>query len=65
MRKGYIFVKVLKCWELLENSGLVMAICEFHGYDRNLRFSIEARYSQKLSYVPFFHNIRTAGNMSR
>jgi hypothetical protein len=26
MRKGYIFVKVLKCWELLENSGLVMAV---------------------------------------
>jgi hypothetical protein len=22
--------------------------------DRNLRFSIEARYSKKLSYVPFF-----------
>lgn len=31
-----------------------MAICEFDGYDRNLRFSIEARYSKKLSYVPFF-----------
>jgi hypothetical protein len=40
-----------------------MAICEFYGY--NLRFSIEARYSKKLSYVPFSHHILTTGNMSR
>jgi hypothetical protein len=42
-----------------------MAIFEFNGYDRNLRFSMEARYSKKLSYVPFFHHLLTAGNMSR
>lgn len=49
-----MFVKVLKLEQLLKNSGLIMAICEFDGYDRNLRFSIEARYSKKLSYVPSF-----------